>query len=128
MTMKVVHRHIFLENCCDQLEASNKKQIKKRAIRHKFTSHRGIFGSREDGQDDVVVEDDGESEDISLLEVPEEPPVEPALPSMPMVRRQVTCSGCGIKGHTYVKCPTRIKWQNLSYFCGISRGEKLKVF
>lgn len=74
----------------------------------------------------MVVEDDGESEDISLLEVPEEPPVEPALPSMPMVRRQVTCPGCGIKGHTYVKCPTRIKWQNLSYFCGISRGEKLK--
>ena len=109
MTIKVVHHHIFLQNRCDQLEASNKKQIKKRAIKHKFTSQRGIFGSREDGQDDVVVEDDGVSEDISLQEVLEEPPAEPALPSMPTVRRQVTCSGCGIKGHTYVKCPTRIK-------------------
>lgn len=109
MTIKVVHHHIFLQNRCDQLEASNMKQIKKRAIKHKFTSQRGIFRSREDGQDDVVVEDDSDSEDISLPEVPEEPPAEPALPSMPIVRRQVTCSGCGINGHTYVKCPTRIK-------------------
>lgn len=58
MTIKVVHHHIFLQNRCDQLEASNRKQIKERAIEHKFTSQRGIFGSREDGQDDVVVEHD----------------------------------------------------------------------
>jgi hypothetical protein len=56
----VVHHHIFLQNRCDQLEASNKKQIKKRAIKHKFTSQRGIFGSRENSQDDVVIEDDGD--------------------------------------------------------------------
>lgn len=57
----------------------------------------------------MVVEDDSGSEDIYLLAAPEELPVEPALPSMPIVRRQVTCSECGIKGYTYVKCPIRIK-------------------
>ena len=109
MTIKVVHYYIFLQNRCDQLEACNKKRIQKRAIKHKFTSQRGIFGSREDSQDNIVVEDDDECEDISLPNVLEEPPPEPALLSIPIVRRQITCSGCGIKGHTYVKCPTRMK-------------------
>jgi hypothetical protein len=57
----------------------------------------------------VVVEDEGKSKDISLPDVPAKPISEPILPSMPLVRWQVTCSGCGIKGHTYSKCPTRVQ-------------------
>ncbi|OQD78080.1 hypothetical protein PENANT_c091G03798 [Penicillium antarcticum] len=45
--------------------SKSQSQIKKGAIKHKFTSQRGIFRSREEGQDDVVVEDDGVSEDIT---------------------------------------------------------------
>lgn len=77
--------------------------------KHKFTAQKGIFGGLEDGEDDVVVEDEDRSKDISLPEVPAKPVVEPTLPSMPLVRRQVTCSGCGTKGHTYSKCPTRVQ-------------------
>ena len=72
-------------------------------------TQKGIFGGLEGGEDDVVVEDEDGSKDISLPEVPAKPVAEPALPSMPLVRRQVTCSGCGIKGHTYLKCPTRVQ-------------------
>ena len=109
MTLKVVHHHIFLQNRCTQLEATNKKQTKKRRTKRKFSTQKGIFGGLEGGEDDVVVEDEDGSKDISLPEVPAKPVAEPALPSMPLVRRQVTCSGCGIKGHTYPKCPTRVQ-------------------
>jgi hypothetical protein len=109
MTIKVVHRHIFLQHRCTQLEATNKKQTRKRVNKHKFTAQKGIFGGLEGGQDDVVVEDEDRSKDISLPEVPAKPVVKPTLPSMPLVRRQVTCSCCGIKGHTYSKCPTRVQ-------------------
>lgn len=109
MTIKVVHHHIFLQNRCTQLEVTNKKQTKKREAKHKFSTQKGIFGGLEGGEDDVVIEDEDRSKDISLPEVPTKPLVEPTLPSMPVVRRQVTCSGCGIKGHTYTYCPTRFR-------------------
>jgi hypothetical protein len=109
MTIKVVHHHIFLQNRCAQLEATNKKQTKKRATIPKFITQRGIFGGLEGGEDDVVYKDEDESKDIYLPEVSTNTVVEPTLPSMPSVRRQVTCSGCGKKGHTYTYCPTRFK-------------------
>lgn len=109
MTIKVVHHHIFLQNRCTQLEATNKKQTKKRGTKHKFSTQKGIFGGLEGGEDDVVVGDEDRSKDISLPEVPAKPVTEPTLPSMPLVRRQVTCSGCGTRGHTYSRCPTRVQ-------------------
>jgi hypothetical protein len=109
MTIKVVHRQIFLQDRCIQLEATNKKQTKKRAIKHTFIDQRGILRGQESSQSDVVIEKKDVCKDISLPEMPVEQPTEPALPSMPIVRRQITCSGCGIKGHTYIKCPTRVK-------------------
>jgi hypothetical protein len=107
MTIKVVHHHIFLQHRCTQLEATNKKRTKKRETKHKFATQKGIFGGLEGAEDDVVVEDEDRSKDISLPKVPAKPVTEPTLPCVPLVRRQVTCSGCGIKGHTYSKCPTR---------------------
>lgn len=109
MTIKVVHRHIFLQNRCTQLEATNKKQTKKRGTKHNFSTQKGIFGGLEGGEDDVVIENEDRSKDISLPEVPAKQVTEPTLPSMPLVRRQMTCSGCGIKGHTYSKCPIRVQ-------------------
>jgi hypothetical protein len=97
MTIKVDHHHIFLQHRCTQLEATNKKQTKKRVTKHKFTAQRGIFGGLEGGEDDVVVEDEDRSKDISLPKVPAKPVTGPTLPSMPLVRRQVTCSRCGGK-------------------------------
>ena len=108
MTLKVVHEQMFLQQRVSQLEAANKKQTKKRVNKHKFTTQVGIFGGLEGGDLDVVVEDENGSEDISLPEVPVKPIGEPTLPSMPKVRRPVTCSSCGIKGHRYVQCPTRV--------------------
>jgi hypothetical protein len=108
MTIKVVHHHIFLQNRCTQLEATNKKQTKKRETIHKFTTQKGIFGGLESGKDDVVYEDEDNGKDIYLPEVSTRAVVEPTLPSMPSVRRHVTCSGCGIKGHTYPGCPSRV--------------------
>jgi hypothetical protein len=108
MTIKVVHHHIFLQNRCAQLEATNKKQIKKRETIHKFTTQKGIFGVLEGGEDDMVYVHEDTSKDISLPEVPTKAIVEPTLPSMPSVRRHVTCFGCGIRGHTYSRCPERI--------------------
>lgn len=37
------------------------------------------------------------------------PVTQSTLPQLPLVRRQVTYSGCGIKGHTYSKCPTGVQ-------------------
>lgn len=37
-----------------------------------------------------------------------EPRVEPTLPVLPPVRRQITCSICGGKGHRFSKCPQKI--------------------
>jgi len=36
-----------------------------------------------------------------------EPQVEPTLPICPPVCRQITCSKCGVKGHTFTKCPQK---------------------
>lgn len=91
------------------MEATNEQQTKKRETKHKFTTQKGIFGGLEGGEDDMVVEDEDRSKDISSPEVPAKPVTEPALPSMPLVRRQVTYPGCGIKGHTYSKYPTRVQ-------------------
>jgi hypothetical protein len=46
---------------------------------------------------------------ISAMDATVEAAVEPTLPPMPLIRRVVTCSGCGIQGHIYPKCPTRVR-------------------
>ncbi|KAJ5557571.1 hypothetical protein N7513_003157 [Penicillium frequentans] len=89
MTIKVVHNHIFLQPRCAQLEATDRRQTKERVIKHKFTIQKGILEGQEGGGDDVVVEDENRSEDISTPEVPAKPTTEPNLPSMPLVRRQI---------------------------------------
>ena len=108
MTIKVVHHHIFLKHRCTQLEATNKKQAKKRETKYKFTNQKGIFGGLEGGEDDVAFEDQDRSKEISLLEVPAKPVIEPTLSSMPLIRRQMTYSGCGIKGHIYSQCRSNL--------------------
>lgn len=109
MTINVVHNHLFLQPRCAQLEATDRRQTKERVIKHKFTIQKGILEGQEGGGDDVVVEDENRSKDISIPKVPAKLTTEPILPSMPLVRRQVTYSGCGLKGHRYSQCPTRAK-------------------
>lgn len=45
---------------------------------------------------------------FSAMDATVEAAVEPTLPPMPLIRRVVTCSGCGTQGHRYPKCPTRV--------------------
>jgi hypothetical protein len=55
------------------------------------------------------VENEDAMEDIYPMDAAVEVAVEPTLPPMPLIRRVVTCSGCGIQGHTYTTCPTRFR-------------------
>jgi hypothetical protein len=53
---------------------------------------------------------------ISPVDAAIEAATEPTLPPMPLIRRVVTCSGCGTQGLTYTKCLTRVKYQLMSIF------------
>jgi hypothetical protein len=55
------------------------------------------------------VESEDAMEDIYPMDAAVEVSVEPTLLPMPLIRRVVTCSGCGIQGHTYTTCPTRFR-------------------
>lgn len=94
MTIKVVHRHNFLQHHCTQLEAINKRQTKERETRHKFATRKGIFVGPEGGEDDVLLKVK-RGKDISFPEIPAKPAIETTLPSMPLIRRQVTFLAVG---------------------------------
>lgn len=95
-------RCVFLSDLTDT-------KIKCRQRRHNFTTQKGILGGLEGDGDDVIVDDENQSKDIYLPEVPGKPVTEPTLRSMPLVRRQVTCCGCGREDYIYSKCPTRVQ-------------------
>ena len=57
----------------------------------------------------MVVEKQGARRCISPMDAAVEAVVEPTLPPMSLMWRVVTCSGCGIQGHTYNTCPTRAR-------------------
>jgi hypothetical protein len=98
-----------VEDRLTRLEASNERVVKKRAASKKQITYIGSLRSLEEIQQSVFVEDEGAMEYISAMDATIEAAVEPTLPPMPLIRRVVTCSGCGIHGHRYPKCPTRVK-------------------
>lgn len=63
----------------------------------------------EGGGDDMILDDEESKQRIYSPLVPAKPVAQPTLPSMPLVRRQVTLSSCEIKGYTCSKCPTRVQ-------------------
>ena len=54
------------------------------------------------------MEKDSGREYISTAEGAVELLVEPELPPVSTIRRQVTCSGCGTRGYTYSQCPAKV--------------------
>ncbi|CAG8309625.1 unnamed protein product, partial [Penicillium nalgiovense] len=108
MAVRLSHELIFIKDRYARLETANKKQVKKRATSKKQISHEGSLRSLEEIGPNVVVGKDGGREYISATEGAAESPAEPELPPISTIRRQVTCSGCGTKGHTYSRCPTKV--------------------
>lgn len=57
--------------------------------------------------DTVADISDGGGDQIFISNLPPalSPPEEPPLPGLRPVRRQIRCSGCNQKGHSFNKCP-----------------------
>ena len=108
MTVRLAHELIFIQDRYAKLETANKKQVKKKASSKKQIRHEGSLRSLEEIVPDIVEGKPGGSEYISTTEGAADPPVEPELPPVSTIRRQITCSGCGTKGHTYVRCPQKV--------------------
>ncbi|CAG8141118.1 unnamed protein product, partial [Penicillium nalgiovense] len=101
----LVHEHILIRDEIKRLREGNRKQTKKRE-----KSKKGIFniGSLKEVLD--LVTKAGDEGGISARYISEPAPtpgpqVEPTLPILRSVRRQITCSGCNQKGHSFNKCP-----------------------
>jgi hypothetical protein len=109
MYIRTAVRLTIVEDRLTKSEASNKKVVKKRAASKKQIPYIGSLRSLEEIRQGVDVENEDAMEDIYLMDTAVEVAVEPTLPPMPLIRRVVTCSGCGIQGHTYTTCPTRFR-------------------
>ncbi|CAG8013940.1 unnamed protein product [Penicillium salamii] len=106
---------------------STKTETDQRPTKHKFTTQKGIFGALECDVDDVVVDDEEQSKDIYLPKVRAKPDAEPTLPSMPLVRRQVTRCGCGREGYIYSKYPSRAEQLIICPYCDFCSRQTSKV-
>lgn len=109
MYVRTAVRLPIVEDRLTKLKASNKKVVKKRAASNKQIPYIGSLQSLEEIQQSVVVEKQNARRYISPMDAALEAVVVPTLPPMPLIRRVVTCSGCGIQGHTYTTCPTRAR-------------------
>lgn len=108
MAVRLTHELIFIQDRCTRLETANKKQVKKRASGGKQISHKGSLRNLEEIRADLVVKKNGRRRYISMADGAAESPAEPGLPPVRTIRRHVTCSGCGTKGHTYSQCPHKV--------------------
>ena len=82
--------------------------MKKQAASKKQIKHKGSVRSLEEIAPEKIREKRGGIEYISVEHDASKPPLEPELPPVSTVRRQVTCSGCGTKGYTYSGCPAKL--------------------
>jgi hypothetical protein len=102
MTLKLMHKVVFQDDEIKRLRAANAKQVKKRAKSKRQISYQGSLTNT------TVAERGGDSGGeiyiSNTLSIPTLP-AEPELPILPTVRRQITCSGCGQKGHPINRCP-----------------------
>jgi len=101
MTVKMLHTVVLQGDEIKRLRAANKKQVKKRVKSTKRLSHQGSLTS-----DTVANVDGGGDDQIYISNTPPAPTPqeEPPLPVLPLVRRQITCSVCGQKGHSFKRC------------------------
>jgi hypothetical protein len=108
MTVKMLHSHILMKGEIKRLREANKKQVKKRARSTRQIAHEGSLTEVLDIIDPVGGEGGGGVRYISDTAPASEPQVEPTPPVLPPVRRQITCSKCGGKGHRCSTCPQKV--------------------
>ena len=108
MTVKMLHSHILMKGEIKRLREANRKQVKKRARSKRQIAHEGSLTEILDIIQPGGGEGGGAGGYISGLIVAPEPTVEPLLPVLPIIRRQITCSKCGGKGHRFPTCPQKL--------------------
>lgn len=104
MSVKLVHEHILMRDEIKRLREGNRKQTMKRKKSKKRMPNRGSLTNILDLTTNIGGEGGGGVRYISDITLAPEPQVEPSLPVLPPVRRQITCSKCGGKGHRYSTC------------------------
>ena len=108
MTVKMLHSHSLMRDEIKRLREANRKQVEKRARSKRQIAHEGSLNEILDIIQPVGGEGGGAGGYISGLIVAPEPTVEPLLPVLPIIRRQITCSKCGGKGHRFSTCPQKL--------------------
>ena len=108
MSVKLVHEHILMRNEIKRLREGNRKQTKKREKSKKRLPNLGSLTEVLDLTTEVDGEGGGGVRYISDTVPAPEPQVEPTLPVLRPVRRQITCSKCGGKGHRFSTCQQKI--------------------
>jgi hypothetical protein len=104
MSVKLVHEYILMRDEIKRLREMNRKQIRKRQKSNKQISYKGSLRGIPDPTPDVGGEEGASVRYISDPTPALEPDLKPTLPVLPPVRRQITCSVCGQKGHSMRKC------------------------
>ena len=89
MTVKMLHSEILMKDEIKRLREANKKQVKKRARSKRQIAHEGSLPEILDIMHPVGGEGSGAGEYISGLIFAPEPTVEPSLPVLPPIRRQI---------------------------------------
>jgi hypothetical protein len=108
MSVKLVHEHILMRDEIKRLREGNRKQTKKRKKSKKRMPNIGSLTEVLVLTTNVGGEGGGGVRYISDTAPAPEPQVEPTLPVLPPIRRQITCSKCGGKGHKYSTCLQKI--------------------
>jgi hypothetical protein len=104
MLVKLLYKHILMRDEIKRLREINRKQTRKRQKSTKQISYKGSLRGIPDPAPDVGGEEGATVRYISNPTPAPEPDLEPTLPVLPPMRRQITCSVCGQKGHSMRKC------------------------
>jgi hypothetical protein len=108
MSVKLVHKHILIRDKIKRLREGNRKQLKKRAKSKKQMINAGSLTEVLDLATNLRGEQGDSVRYISAAAPALETQAEPTLPVLPPVRRQITCSKCGGKGHRFPTCPQKV--------------------
>jgi hypothetical protein len=87
-----------------RLREGNRKQKRKREKTKEQISHKGSLIGLPTPTPNIGGEEGPSVRYISNPTAAPEPDLKPTLPVLPPVRRQITCSVCGQKGHSMRKC------------------------
>jgi hypothetical protein len=108
MSVKLVHEHILMRDEIKRLREGNQKQTKKRAKSKKQISNIGSLTEVPGLTTNTSSKEGSSVRYISDTTPTLEPQVEPTLPVLPPIRRQIKCSKCGGIGHMYTTCLQKI--------------------